>query len=309
MSGWRQVWNAGPNPASAYLGSYTLAIGLPQADPDNLAGESKLVPQGFGFGSFKVAADGKLTIAGKTADGEVITNATFVGPSGQVLLFQPLYAAKGSLKGVPLIGLGGSPSDPKDNVITGALDWVRPSLVSVSARTYELGFGLPTNTVGVITPVQLEATGGAYGPLAAGQLILGLTTPAPDNTAFNGDLLFSFGGLEGAALHPNVQVAVKANNVLALTPAASNLTVTKLTVVPATGAFSGTFTLKDNNLPGKIPAVVVRTVTYQGVIVRDGLLLRGRGYFLLPEMPSLGPPLTTPTTSDILSGEVVLQRK
>jgi len=52
---------------------------------------------------------------------------------------------------------------------------------------------------------------------------------------------------------------------------------------------------------------LLRTVTYRGVLVNDGGVPRGLGFFLLPELPSVGPPKTTLTTSRLLSGSVRLE--
>ena len=58
----------------------------------------------------------------------------------------------------------------------------------------------------------------------------------------------------------------------------------------------------------KTPAkALLRTVTYRAVLVNDGGVPRGLGFFLLPELPSVGPPKTTLTTSRLLSGSVRLE--
>jgi hypothetical protein len=46
-------------------------------------------------------------------------------------------------------------------------------------------------------------------------------------------------------------------------------------------------------------------VTYQGIIVKTDSGLRGHGYFLLPDLPSVSKQ-DTPTTSPIQSGAVTL---
>ncbi len=49
-----------------------------------------------------------------------------------------------------------------------------------------------------------------------------------------------------------------------------------------------------------------RPASFQGMIVDDGESLKGYGFFLLPQMPT-ATPRTTPTTSPILSGGVLLE--
>jgi hypothetical protein len=74
----------------------------------------------------------------------------------------------------------------------------------------------------------------------------------------------------------------------------------------STGTFGGGFRLSDPD-----PTVIgeplrARGVTIRGMAVDDGTGYRGFGFFLLPEMPSAGPPLTTLRTSAIRSGTVRL---
>lgn len=286
--GWRQVWHKTVNPATAYEGYYTTIF--------RLAGVVPEAPQGSGYGSFKVDKDGKLTVAGKTADGEKVTCAGVVGPTGQIVVFQALYttAAKGSLLGQLEISLGGV---PEDNAVSGALDWMRPAALP-SARTFENGFGSPV-------PVGLTAVGGRY-IYTAGSLILGLTAGTD-----NARLVFTGGGVDDSRRNPDVTFDVGANNKITM-PAVGveNEAGAKLAVATGTGLFSGTFVLDDpdpRKPPPATPVILKRTVTYQGIMVRDGATLYGEGYFMLPEQPELGPPQTTPTTSNIFSGKVVLE--
>ncbi len=70
--------------------------------------------------------------------------------------------------------------------------------------------------------------------------------------------------------------------------------------------FDGTFKLSDSNpVSGASPSTVNRNVSYNGVFLRR--TGRGHGFFLLEQLPSAGPPVTTPTTSPIFSGRVILR--
>ncbi|MDZ4286557.1 MAG: putative Ig domain-containing protein [Prosthecobacter sp.] len=111
MNAWRQVWKAITNPATAYKGLHTFHLNPPDADPD--------APQGHGYGSFTVdEKTGSLKIIGKLADGNALLTTTFVGPNGQVLLYQPLYGNKGSFGGVLAVAV--------DRAITGTASWYKP---------------------------------------------------------------------------------------------------------------------------------------------------------------------------------------
>lgn len=285
ITGWRYKWDAKKGPAATdYLNTYTFGMALPDGDP--LIGDDT-VPQGSGYGSFKVTPDGKLKIAGKTADGETLTCASFVGPDGEVLIFQTLYTpVKGSLIGVPKITLAAT---NKDNTFAGALSWIRPSNTTKTARTYKDGFG----------PVSIAVSGGRYDVPDAGMVAFNVSA----GTSL--DLFFSEGGINlDAPNRADLRVSIGDKN--KITPiSVTNPSLTTLkSVVPATGAFTGSFTLVDNNLIAASPATLKRTVTFQGLIVKEGSGYVGVGYFLLPLRPSPTPPATTATTSPILSGHL-----
>jgi hypothetical protein len=318
VTGWKQKWKAtpaGPS-ASAYLGLYNFGLGLPAADP-NIGDDD--VPQGNGYGSFTVAAAGTLTLAGKTADGESLTGGAFVGPLGEVLIFQTLYTTtrKGSICGTLTVGTGAVLLDPNDNVITGNLDWVRPPnpvvlSASPASRTYRAGFGLSDTPV--VTPVAVEAFGGRY---VVPTTLLKIASPPPATpvpTIANASVKFTGGGVDAnvpsgpaPSLEPDITVAVTATNtVVVIGP---NAAKTKITPNRTTGAISGGFALMDTNLRTAIPLTplqVPRAVTFQGLIVPEGggATHRGVGYFILPQMPTADN-ATLITTTRILSGKMV----
>ena len=312
VTAWKQIRKATPlaSSASAYLGLYNLGLRLPVTTPianPNIGDNN--VPQGNGYASFTVAAAGTLTITGRTPDGETLTGGAFVGPSGEVLIFQPLYTTvkKGSILGQLNIGTGTLPLDPTDNVITGELDWVRPpnpAVLSATAatRTYRSGFGLAGTPV--TTPVGLEAFGGFYKPPTT---VLMITTLA------NASVRFTDGGVNGnlptgpaPSREPNVNVAITATSTANVIGA--NAALTKITPNRTTGAITGSFALSDDNLrtvPPITPDPVLRAVTFQGLIVPEGggATHRGVGYFMLPQIPIDN--TTLPTTTLIYSGMMV----
>jgi|GEM_PF-1101409 len=314
FSGWKNVWNATTVQATKYLGLYTFAMAL--ADGDPLIGSSA-VPQGYSYASFTVARDGKLSLVGRTADGEGITGALVLGPNGEMLIFQTLYTTtpKGSIHGTLAINDQGTATDT-DNTLGGNVTWVRPPNTTAAARTYKAGFGTSTATSGVTTPVTIAAVGGRYLPPVAPTVVLGIPGPGVNNAklefAEDGDTGDADDATDvGTNDNPDVILSVGALSKITLPTGAANPALTKLTVTPTTGIFTGTFSLDDPNprtTPPVTPAAVKRAVTYQGLIVRDGADYIGYGYFLNAQLPGNGPPATTPTTTEMRSGMAVFDQ-
>ncbi len=288
VTGWRQVWKAAGTPlnlATAAPKLYTLAL-RPVVTPG--------LPQGDGFGSFTLGKDGKLKLAGRTPDGESFTCATFAGPRGQILVFQTLHTPKGSV-------LGTLDIDPQDtgaldaDVLTGGVSWLRPPNVRSRVSPRSVG------------PLDLQAFGARHLPPAGNALILGMS--AGDKAS----LTFNAGGLETASINPSVATAdLLAGNKLAFT--SGNPGGVKITALnAATGLFSGTFTLEDNELrAGSFASKKLkRTAAFNGILTQQDGRAVGLGYFLLPEMPQdAAPPLpaATPTTTEMHSGNLRMQK-
>ncbi|MCP5556343.1 MAG: immunoglobulin domain-containing protein [Verrucomicrobiaceae bacterium] len=284
FSGWRKIWAKTVLPTQ-FIGYHTFGIGLPDASP--LIGDLS-IPQGLGYGSFTVSKTGTLAVSGKSPDGETVLMSTFVGPEGEILLYRLLYTtkARGSMIGTLGIDALGN-LDPRDNVLSGTIDWKRPAYTTSATRTYEAGFG----------PLNVNATGGFYAPPVAPTLILGLTA-GTDNAL----LEFQYGGL--GATPPDIIVSVGDKN--KITRPLVNPTNTSITVSATRGTFSGAYTLTDANprtTPPVSPAIVKRALRHQGIIFWSGTEWIGAGYSMITQLPS-DSPLTTTTTSDILSGLV-----
>jgi hypothetical protein len=293
IQGWRLIWKATglvPNLAPSAAKLYTFAL-KPPAIPSAL-------PRGDGYGSFTPAKDGKLTVAGKTGDGESFTCGTFLGPQAQVLLFGSLLS-KGSL-------LGQLDVDFATDIVSGAVSWMRPP--NSASRAYPLGYG----------PLDLIAVGGRFTLPTGTALVLGLTVGVD-----KAQLLFDAGGLNSASIDPDVfEFDILAKNAAklptALTP--GNPGSVKITTLsPTTGLFSGTFVLEDAELrtgtafAGK---KLKRTGNFAGILTQVSGSPVGAGHFLLPELPrdantGVTPPIpaTTPSNSQILSGSVLMQKK
>jgi autotransporter-associated beta strand protein len=342
FTGWRNNWasravaNTSHVPGE-YVGNYNIGLML----PDGPLVPSKAVPQGAGFATVRVAAAGTYTIAGRTPDGESITGGSFVGPIGQILVFQSLYrtTTKGSILSDDastsvieslLIDTRGTTS-PVDNDLVGILSHVRPpdpGLVSV-ARTYRSGFGtnqvlagVPAATVTI--PVNLVVVGGIYSPppttTGATTVLMGVTAGVN-----NAELIFledgennvnttdnpSFERLNPGATNPVISIGARSVITVprkATTPTIVNPAGTTLTAVATTGLFSGSFALTDDD-PTTVLAKadeLKRSVTFSGTIIRHRLpdnstVQYGVGYFIIDDMPQN---TTSPVTTSKTSPKI-----
>lgn len=300
VSGWHQKWNAKDQQAVPYFGLHTLGLRLPLAG--GLINEVS-VPQGWGYGAFTPGKDGKVNVVGATADGQKITCGSFVGPEGEVLVYQSLYttASKGSLMGVLSIDVGneGDLANTEDNTVSGELTWTRPADSSVKMRVYREGFGLAGTPVEV--PVELEATGARFvPPQAADAVILGLTADVN-----NARVEFDFGGVESSALDPDQDLSIGLKSKILPADPSHNFTATKLAANVKTGLLSGGFTLVDDDPRPEVTKAVKRVVKVQGILIRDEAEHLGVGWFLLPELPTA----EVPKNTEMLSGKMTLEAK
>jgi hypothetical protein len=274
LTGWRQVWNAATQPASNLAGYYSLGLDIQGGD----IGQPS-IPQGTGYLTCTVALDGKLTFTGKTSDGAGITSATFLGPNGEALVFQTLYSHSGSVLGTLTLtpDLGAAFTD---NAFSGSLDWLREPQ-PLSQRSYQSGFG----------PTTLVASG-KYLAADSKSIVLGL--PASTSTA---KLLMASGGVEASATNPDVNAFTYTDAFAVIMPipgSPQNPGKATLILHKSSGLISGKFTLVDGS--------VTRIVSYQGMVIRPTSGDRKAfGFYNLAQLPN-------PNTSDILSGQVVIEQ-
>lgn len=293
FSGWRNSFSAA-NPATLYQDLYNTAITLPDGSP-NIGNVN--VPQGNGYATFKVAVDGRYTLAGRTADNEALTGAYFVGPAGETFIFQTLYAstpkgtvpARGSLLGnMTIVRNGGTTSE--NNSVTGTLDWVRPPNSSPKARLYKAGFGL-TGTP-VTSPVSLEVYGSRFILKdRKTDSVFGMpTTTGKVEFSEDGDYLPANGDVI-SAVNPNsignVSIGLGSTVFIpdATTPTKKSA-VTTVSINHTTGLVTGSFNLVDT-VAGK---PLKRRATIMGLIVRERIdinnsITTGTGYFILDQLP------------------------
>jgi hypothetical protein len=264
--GWMK---AQPAHAIDYSGYHTFGI-LPPPHTD--------APRATGYGSFTVSKTGTLTLAGKTADGETVTGGAFVGIVGDIVIYQTLYTTKlkGSLQGTMDIDHPGSTN--AENTLDGTVSWSRPAS---TAMLFPDGFG----------PEDYTIVGGGYATpdAKAGQIVMAL----PDTSA-NAALLFDTNSAQVPSFMPDLSIRIRPGSLVerpVVNPAKTTLVISS-----TTGAFTGGFTLVDEN-PLPVPAsprTITRTVKYQGQIFRNGGWT-GAGYFLMPELPSAQWPTASKT--------------
>ena len=272
VNGWRNKWSAPPFPA-AFTGYYTVSLDVPPALPS--------LPQGTSFTSLTVASVGTVTATTKLADGVTFASSTFVGPHGQVLVHQ-MSATADTVAGHVTIAAA-------DHTIGGTLGWTRAAQAATE-RVYKAGF----------SNVDLTAIGGLYTAPSGSAVFMGLT----DLGGNEAQMSFASAdfGTPPIALGTPFRIKSPAVAMLPSLPAARKFTVA---LTNSTGALTGSITLSDTN-PVAPSTKVARTTTYDGIVVRqiDGSL-RGVGWFLLADLPTASP-ATTPTTSPIKSGRVLL---
>lgn len=344
FAAWRNNWgtkavaNTTAVPSS-YVGLYNVAMMLP-AGP---LVPSKAVPQGAGYAAITVAPAGTYAVAGRTPDGETMTSSSFVGPDGQLFVFQTLYrtATKGSIlsddASTPTIehlqiDTRGD-ADASNNDISGFISQVRPPdpAAATTARLYRSGFGTTQVLTGVpaatvTAPVNYVVFGGRYiaPPTTTGATTV-LMNIAPGSN--NAEVFFLEDGASNivASLNPNLErLAPGDTNPIVSIGARSAVTVPKrtLTINPAntsvkatasSGAFSGAFALADDDTT--TPTVKAdefkRSIAFQGLIVRhrqpdNSWISYGVGYFLVDQLPQTFPGTTT-KNSPRLSGLAVFR--
>jgi hypothetical protein len=241
-----------------------------------------------------------LTIAGKLSDGSAITMATFAGPTGQMLLFRPLYGTKLPVMGSILGTLDITPGvTPVDNTVSDVdLTWLRPANTATANRLYRSGF--PSNSA-IPSVLSASVTGARYvAPTKPNPRVMGLSDGANEIEV----LLTEAGVATALPAMPVVKANVSTTNKVTFSTTPNpNTRKVSLTFVGSTGAFNGKFTLVEPN-PVVPTATVTRTVSYLGMIVKN----KGEGYFILNQLPAVGAvPAQTPSNSPQEGGKVVVQ--
>jgi hypothetical protein len=130
------------NPAP-FQGRYTLVV------PPDLT--SSGTPEGFGCASVRVNANGKVTMEGKLADNQRISQTTFISIAGDWPLYMPLHEGAGSFLGWMKFVAG--PAGPA--LLNERISWIRPSIPG--SRWFASGFS--NEVAALASPYKLPASG------------------------------------------------------------------------------------------------------------------------------------------------------
>lgn len=282
FSGWKNQWSA-TNKALLYRGYYTMALEVPAAVPGDLS-----YPLGDGYAAFTVADLGTLTVAGRLADGTSFTTSTgFVGPTGQVAVYNGLYAATGGSlwsDGVTITSAGIAPGY-LESTVSGSLKWTKR--FQTKGFTYTDGFG----------PLNLTVIGARYATTtAAGINVLGLDVLSDDV-----QLTYSGANVEAEPENPSIAVRLTGRNAFVVPTFASgtNPATTAISLAASTGILTTSFIVTEDTDPGSGVKIVKRTAKGAGIVVRNIVTGSGVGYghFTLLQSPGSA-------TSQVLSGRL-----
>ena len=286
---WRNRW-VPPEAVDPFAGYHTYAF---------TASTNTNAPKGHGFGSVSIDSNGKTVVSGKLPDGSGFATTSHLSPQGSVFVYQTLYAttAKGSF--IAIMDL--DPGPPPVFSSSSSSNWFRPADTGSAtiARTYKDGFG-PENPLPV---------GGLYTPPA--KTVIPMELAAPTGSPLKNAAL-SFQQIVGddpLAVNADVTLNIKPGG--ATTVNTPNPKFTTFTLTPSDGRFKGSYTTKDADPRPPVPPAltrpaITRKVDYQGIIIRNGSVQTGFGYFLRDALPKADGSTTT-TTSPKDSGPVYLQ--
>ncbi len=244
---------------SPWTGAYTLTLG----DPVNMGGGT--APEGDGYATAKISTTGALSVTGKLADGTALTGTLAVGTDGSYRWYLKPYKTAGGYLGGWLPLTVRSDEAGRYEATSADFYWKKPA--SSKAKLYPAGFG----PVGLTADMQ-KWNAPSVGTSLGSRLGVG---------AGGGSLALV---IDGAGLSNDGANTYTLPTVLNLGSAgafsvgdATNPTAFSLTVTTSTGAFTGSFTLKDGS--------VSRKITLQGVLLQlpspASSTVLGRGYFLL----------------------------
>ena len=252
-------------------------------------------PRGSGFATAPIAAaTGVMTLTGFTADGSPLTASLKPTLDDTYLLWVNPYGTRadsflaGALPLEPHPETARFPDRAYIPRETGLLTWKKAALPANTAvakldKSYRAGFG-PLGVEVSLDPWLPPATKAA-GTTPAGTLAqrLGLAASATASGALN--IAHGPADLELGARESLLPIAATLNaaGVFSATNAAATAWTVKIT--PATGAFTGSFTLRDPApTPAKPSATTDRQVNFSGVLRQApaGENENGAGFFLVP---------------------------
>lgn len=221
-------------------------------------------PQGSGWSTVSVSkTGGVVTVSGSLSDGTPISLSSSLARTGEIPLFCPLYAGKGSLVGTLSVQTG-SPA-PSGNVAEGEMSWAKGSGVPVKAGqagSYPAGF----------ETLNLRVSGGYYPAPKTGVMFLAAGT--------------SIGGAANVRVtfkESTLSVDIATDFILSGTGTTS---AANFVSNPASIQF-GTINLKTGLVRGTLAvhgqvAGLVKASTFSGLAIPQGGGLVAKGYVLVP---------------------------
>lgn len=282
---WRNKWLP-PESQDPMRGYYTFAFQSPtEAD----------APRGHGFGSVTIDANGKTITTGRLADGESFNTTSHLSPEGQVHVYQTLYSTPEKGIFIALLDLDPTPGPTGPAFASSSpVLWMKPPDKPTS-RVYKNGFGL----------LQMQVFGGLYMP--PDKTVIPMELPAATGSPLKNALL-NFAttlGTDPLPVVADVSLNIKAGGATTVNP---NSKLVSFSVTPTDGRFKGSYTTKDGDprSTAPVPPLITRKVDYQGIIVREGGVQKGYGFFLRDALPKADGS-TTPITSPRDSGGLLLR--
>lgn len=241
--------------AKGKQGYYTLAMPS-KTQPSGRAATD--FPQGSGYSTMTLAANGSLKVAGLLADGTKITASTFLAEGNQSPLFIQLPTPGGKTKDGSFLGtLIFDRSRPSTDVSGTSFQWFRPAVTQTSnAATRIYSNGWPDG-------ITLDPIGTLYDGAQTLQNTLALGAPG-----YWGNALLSFDRGE-FVVSKSVPFTVEGNKVTKLSP---NY-IYALTMASKTGLFKGNVLPNWSNPASALPV-------FQGVLLQKAGNNTGFGYLL-----------------------------
>lgn len=228
---------------ATYVKSYTGRLKARAAQGPGFTAQD--YPAGDGFLTFKVQANGLVTMAGRLADDTPVTFSGNLSQANHWPMYQSLYSNKGCIAADAVL------DDAQEDSDATALNmiWFRP---------YQLTQWYP---YGWSEGIHVDMMASKYTPPPASVFTgLGPVNPTTGNT----DLVFTSGLLTSSITK---FVNLTPDNKTANAPLSDKSFSLKL--VPATGLISGAFTHTDGSKP-----------KWQGVLLQKGTNKGGHGYFM-----------------------------
>jgi hypothetical protein len=300
----RSLKVAAPRATTGLKGTYTIL--LPSAsDLPTVLVSDRPIPEGAGYAVATITDSGKLTMAGKLADGTSFTIAAQHDDSNAYRLFAKPYGKRlGQRLGgyLPLTHSENFQMAPRarNRMVESPFVWEKPGLAA--DKSYRQGFGpaiIQANMEQWLPPIARVPAKGSVPETPALSLVqrMGLATTGPDLGLFEVDYLSDALSEDQIVTLPPSASLQPSGKVSLLSAGTSGF---KLKVTPKTGAFTGEFQVAELDTASAKP--VTRKVKFAGALRQgsdaDSAFL-GAGHFILP-------PLKNAASKESVSGAILL---